>query len=102
MVADGYMPPLKQKIKVIGEAAHGMAAVQLSDMLSGQYISEHDLMLTKRIAYVISGGDVRVNSEVEEDVILKLEREAFVDFWKEEKTVARVEHMLKTGKPLRN
>jgi 3-hydroxyacyl-CoA dehydrogenase len=51
---------------------------------------------------VISGGDVGTNSTIDEDVILNLERAAFVDFWKEEKTVARVEHMLKTGKPLRN
>ena len=102
MVADGYTPPVKRKIKVLGEAAHGMASAQLNDMFHGQFISEHDLKLAKRIAYVISGGDVRANSEIDEDVILKLEREAFVDFWKEEKTVARVEHMLKTGKPLRN
>ncbi len=67
----------------------------------GKY-SEIDAFPARRIAHVISGGDVRDNSSVEEDVILKLEREAFVDFWKEEKTVARVEHMLKTGKSLRN
>jgi 3-hydroxyacyl-CoA dehydrogenase len=51
---------------------------------------------------VISGGDVRTNSFVDEEVILNLEREAFIDFLKEEKTLARIEHMLKTGKPLRN
>jgi 3-hydroxyacyl-CoA dehydrogenase len=51
---------------------------------------------------VISGGDVRDNAEVTDDVILSLERRAFIDFLKEEKTQARIEHMLKTGKPLRN
>ena len=61
-----------------------------------------DDFLAKRIAYVISGGDVRTNSAIDEEIILNLEREAFVDFWKQEKTVARVEHMLTTGKPLRN
>ena len=71
-------------------------------MLKGKYITEYDAFLAKRIAYVISGGDVRDNSIIEEDVILNLEREAFVDFWKEEKTLDRVEHMLKTGRPLRN
>jgi len=49
-----------------------------------------------------SGGEVRANSEVDEEVILKLEREAFIDFIKEEKTIARIDHLLKTGKPLRN
>ncbi|UCD31035.1 MAG: enoyl-CoA hydratase/isomerase family protein [Desulfobacterales bacterium] len=102
MVNDGYAPPVKQKIKVLGQAAQGMIDVEILNMLSGNFITEYDAYLVKRIAYVISGGDVRDNSEIEEDVILKLEREAFVDFWKEEKTVARVEHMLKTGKPLRN
>ncbi len=102
MVNDGYAPPVKQKVKVLGQAAQGMIEVEIFNMLSGKFITEYDAFLAKRIAYVISGGDVRDNSEVDEDVILKLEREAFVDFWKEEKTVARVEHILKTGKPLRN
>ena len=102
MVDEGYAPPIKQKIKVLGQAAQGMINTEILNMLSGNFITEYDAFLAKRIAYVVSGGDVRDNSEVEEDVILKLEREAFVDFWKEEKTVARVEHMLKTGKPLRN
>ncbi|MBU0987041.1 MAG: enoyl-CoA hydratase/isomerase family protein [Proteobacteria bacterium] len=102
MVDEGYAPPVKRKIKIFGEAAQGMINVEIFNMLNGRLITEHDAFLAKRIAYVISGGDVRDNSEVDEDVILKLEREAFVDFWKEEKTVARVEHMLKTGKPLRN
>jgi 3-hydroxyacyl-CoA dehydrogenase len=102
MVDEGYAQPIKQKIKVLGQAAQGMINTEILNMLSGNFITEHDAFLAKRIAYVVSGGDVRDNSEVEEDVILKLEREAFVDFWKEEKTVARVEHMLKTGKPLRN
>ena len=102
MVNDGYAPPVKQKVKVLGQAAQGMIEVEIFNMQSGKFITEYDAFLAKRIAYVISGGDVRDNSEVDEDVILKLEREAFVDFWKEEKTVARVEHILKTGKPLRN
>jgi 3-hydroxyacyl-CoA dehydrogenase len=102
MLDEGYTPPAKRKIKVMGQAAQGMAAAQISDMLSGQFISEYDAFLAKRIAYVLSGGDVRDNAEVEEDVILTLEREAFIDLLKEEKTQARIEHMLTTGKPLRN
>ena len=98
----GYAPPLKKKIPVLGETARGMINGEIHNMLQGRFISEYDAFLARRIAAVISGGDVRGNSEVEEEVILKLEREAFVDFWREEKTRARVEHMLKTGKPLRN
>jgi 3-hydroxyacyl-CoA dehydrogenase len=102
MLNDGYAPPVKGRIKVLGQAAQGMVAVQISDMSNGGFISEYDAFLVKRIAYVISGGDVRDNAEVTDDVILSLERRAFIDLLKEEKTQARIEHMLKTGKPLRN
>ncbi len=102
MVDEGYTPPAKRKIKVLGEAAQGMVNAQISDMQKAHYISEYDAFVLKRIAYVMSGGAVRSNSMIDEDVILTLEREAFVDLLKEEKTIARIDHMLKTGKPLRN
>ena len=102
MLNDGYAPPVKGRIKVLGQAAQGMVAAQISDMSNGGFISEYDAFLARRIAYVISGGDVRDNAEVTDDVILSLERRAFIDFLKEGKTQARIEHMLKTGKPLRN
>jgi 3-hydroxyacyl-CoA dehydrogenase len=79
-----------------------MVAAQIADMASGRFITEYDAFLARRIAYVISGGDVRDNALVTDDVILTLERKAFIDFLKEEKTMARIEHMLQTGKPLRN
>jgi len=50
----------------------------------------------------MSGGSVRANSLIDEDVILTLERQTFMDLLQEEKTLARIDHMLKTGKPLRN
>jgi len=102
MVDEGYAPPVKRQIKVLGEAAQGMVNAQVSDMQKAGYISDYDLFVLKRIAYVMSGGDVRSNSMIDEDIILTLEREAFVDLLKEEKTIARIDHMLKTGKPLRN
>jgi 3-hydroxyacyl-CoA dehydrogenase len=102
LLADGYAPPVKRPIRVAGTAAQGMIDAELFNMQSAKFVSEYDAFLAKRIAYVISGGDVRANSQVDEEVILTLEREAFVDFWKQEKTMARVEHMLTTGKPLRN
>jgi len=102
MVDEGYAPPPKRKIKVLGQAAQGMVNIEISNMLNGKFISEYDAFLAKKIAYVISGGDVRDNAQVEEDVILTLEREAFMELLKEEKTLARIDHMLTTGKPLRN
>ncbi len=102
MLDEGYAPPVKRKLKVFGEAAQGMINAEIFNMQSAKFVSEYDAFLAKRIAYVISGGDVRTNSEIDEEVILKLERTAFVDFLKEEKTLARIDHMLSTGKPLRN
>jgi 3-hydroxyacyl-CoA dehydrogenase len=102
MVDEGYAPPVKRPIRVLGQAAQGMVAAQIADMANGGFVSEYDALLAAKIAYIISGGDVRDNAEVAEDVILTLEREAFVDLLKQEKTQARIEHMLKTGKPLRN
>jgi len=102
MLDEGYAPPDKRPVKVLGQAAQGMVAAQIADMASGGFVSEYDALLAGRIAYIISGGDVRDNAAVAEDVILTLEREAFIDLLKQEKTQARIEHMLKTGKPLRN
>ena len=102
MLDEGYAPPVQRKIRAFGAAGQGMINAELFNMQSARYVSEYDVFLAKRIAYVISGGDIRTNSLIDEEVILNLEREAFVDFWKEEKTVARVDHMLTTGKPLRN
>jgi 3-hydroxyacyl-CoA dehydrogenase len=102
MLDDGYAPPLKRPFRVLGQAAQGMVAAQIADMASGQFITEYDALLARRIAYVISGGDVRDNALVTDDVILTLEREAFIECLKQEKTIARIEHMLQTGKPLRN
>ncbi|MFH0725554.1 MAG: 3-hydroxyacyl-CoA dehydrogenase/enoyl-CoA hydratase family protein [Pseudomonadota bacterium] len=102
MVRDGYAPPLKKKIRVLGEVAQQLAEEQTASLLESGRISEYDALLTKRIAYVLSGGDVPSGSEVDEDVILNLELEAFLDLLKEKKTLDRIGHMLKTGKPLRN
>ncbi len=102
MTADGYAPPVKGKVRVMGQSARGMVNSEIYNMRSAGFISEYDAFLVGRIARVLSGGEVRENTDVEEDTILKLERQAFMEFWQQEKTIARIEHMLKTGKPLRN
>lgn len=102
MLDEGYAPPVKRKLLVFGDAAQGMVNVEMLNMFNGKYVSEYDAFLAKRIGLVISGGDVRANTQIDEDVILKLERQAFIDFLQEEKTLARIDHMLSTGKPLRN
>ena len=63
-----------------------MVSAQISDMQKAGYISEYDVFVLNKIAFVMGGGAVRSNSTIEEDVILTLERKAFVDLLKEEKT----------------
>jgi 3-hydroxyacyl-CoA dehydrogenase len=102
MIDAGYAPPMKKPLTVMGQGGQGMINAEIYNMQCGGFVSEYDALLAKRIAYVISGGQVKEGSEVEEEAILALEREAFIDFTKNEKTIARIEAMLTTGKPLRN
>ncbi|MCP4721876.1 MAG: 3-hydroxyacyl-CoA dehydrogenase/enoyl-CoA hydratase family protein, partial [Desulfobacteraceae bacterium] len=67
MVDDGYVPPAKQPLIVMGNAGQGMVNAEIFNMLNGKFMSEHDAFLAKRIAFVMSGGDVKVGSEVDED-----------------------------------
>jgi 3-hydroxyacyl-CoA dehydrogenase len=102
MADAGWTPPMKKDLPVVGISGTGMVNAELYNMANGLFMSEYDAFLAKRIAYVIAGGDVKYGTKVSEEHVLRLEREAFVDFCKEEKTLARIDHMLKTNKPLRN
>lgn len=102
MADDGYTPPFKRPLRVFGEAAQGMVRAELLNMQAAGYVSEYDAYLVKRIATVISGGQARTGAYMSEDALLAIERETFVDLLRQEKTLARIDHMLKTGKPLRN
>ena len=99
----GYRPPLKAgKFPVAGSTGIATLKSLLVNMLEGEYISEHDYLIGNKIAYVMCGGNLTPGSLVNEDWFLELERSAFIELLATEKTQARVEHTLKTGKPLRN
>lgn len=100
MVDDGYVPAPKTKIKVAGNAMQGMIWAEMLNMRSGRYITPHMEHIAKTAAFCMSGGNVLPGTEVSEDYLLTLEREAFVDLWKTENTQKMAEHILKTGKPL--
>jgi len=89
-------------VKVLGKQALGMFLVGTDSMEAGHYISEHDKKIANKLAYVMAGGDLSEASLVSEDYLLELEREAFLSLCTERKTLERIQHMLKTGKPLRN
>ncbi|MBS9463796.1 3-hydroxyacyl-CoA dehydrogenase/enoyl-CoA hydratase family protein [Flagellimonas sp. 389] len=103
MAEAGYTRPAKRKdVKVLGKQALGMFLVGTDSMEAGHYISEHDKKIADKLAYVMAGGDLSEASYVSEQYLLDLEREAFLSLCSERKTLERIQHMLKTGKPLRN
>lgn len=103
MAEAGYTQPVKrQDIKVLGKQALGMFLVGTDAMQDSNYISEHDKKIANKLAYVMAGGDLSEPTLVNEQYLLDLEREAFLSLCTERKTLERIQHMLKTGKPLRN
>lgn len=103
LAEQGYQRPIERKdIKVLGQQALGMFKVGAFQMKEGKYISDHDLKMTEKLAWVMAGGDLSEPTTVSESYLLKLEREAFLSLCGEKKTLERIQHMLKTGKPLRN
>jgi 3-hydroxyacyl-CoA dehydrogenase len=103
LVREGYRPPRPQKnIKVMGERGYALLQMGLFYMREGGYISEYDEHVGKKVARIMTGGDLPDGTEVTEQYLLDLEREAFVSLCGERKTQDRIEYMLKKGKPLRN
>jgi 3-hydroxyacyl-CoA dehydrogenase len=102
LVREGYRPPRKKNIKVMGERGYALLQMGLFYMREGGYISQYDEHVAKKVAYVMTGGNLPDGTEVTEQYILDLEREAFVSLCGERKTQERIEYMLKTGRPLRN
>ena len=103
LVAAGYRPPLKASaIPVAGRSAVATIQAFMVNMLAGGHISEHDYLIGTKIATVMCGGDLDGGSLVDEQWFLDLERQHFMELIATQKSQERIEHMLKTGKPLRN
>lgn len=103
MARDGYVPPRpRDDIRVTGRTGRALMEMLLYAMQEGGYASDHDALIAKKLAAVLTGGEVEQNALVTEQYLLDLEREAFVSLCGEPKTQARMLHMLKTNKPLRN
>ena len=103
MAEAGYRPPLRARsIPAAGRSAIATFKMAMANMLAGHYISDHDYLIGSKVAFVMCGGDVEPGTLLTEDWYLDLERQAFMELIATEKTQARIEQMLKTGKPLRN
>ncbi|MDD4996790.1 MAG: 3-hydroxyacyl-CoA dehydrogenase/enoyl-CoA hydratase family protein, partial [Syntrophales bacterium] len=101
-LAKYYKKPRPALIPVMGENFRGMAEAILYNMRQGNFISDYDLHVARKVAHILSGGDCAEGTLVTEQEILDLEREAFLSLCGEKKTQDRIMHTLSTGKPLRN
>lgn len=97
-----YRPPAQEKFVVQGREGHAFMRMQLVNLREGHFISEYDYYLADRLAHIMCGGEVDQGSLVDEAWLLRLEREVFLELVEQEQTFQRIDHMLKTGKPLRN
>lgn len=99
----GYTKPVQRKnIKVLGKQGLGIVYAGANSMYSGHYISEHDKKISEKLGYVMCGGDLSSPTEVTEQYLLDLEREAFLSLCGERKTLERIQSIVTKGKPLRN
>ena len=99
----GYTRPSERKdIRVLGRQGLGMVYAGANTMHSGKFISKHDKLISEKLGYVLCGGDLTSQTKVSEQYLLDLERQAFLSLLGENKTLERIQSLLKTGKPLRN
>lgn len=99
----GYVqPPHREDITVLGRTGLGAFYAGSTGFNIGAYASEHDLKIANKLAWVLCGGDLTQQTQVSEQYLLDLEREAFLSLCGEKKTLERLQSILTTGKPLRN
>ena len=99
----GYSMPVQRKdVKVLGQSALGALYAGINGMWRANYATDHDVVVAKKLAYVMCGGDLSEPSLVSEQYLLDLEREAFLSLCGEKKTLERIQSVLKGGKPVRN
>ncbi len=100
---DGYTTPLQRTdIKVLGRSGLGALYAGINVMWRGNYATDHDVLVAKKLAYVMCGGDLSEPTEVSEQYLLDLERQAFLSLCGEKKTLERLQSVIKSGKPIRN
>lgn len=102
LAASGYTAPIRQNIPVTGETGYATLLLGAQSMHASGFISDHDLVIAKKLAWVIAGGNVPFGTKVDEAYLLEIERKAFLELVAMPKTQQRMQHMLVKGKPLRN
>ncbi len=102
MVREGYEPPRAKKFKVTGRSGYAALQIAIKNFQWGKRITDHEAVMATKLARVLTGGDVEAGTEITEQQLLDLEREAFLSLCGMQKTQERIQHFLATGRPLRN
>ena len=95
-------PSVKEDIQVLGRNGLSVLYSAINEFRLGEYMSDYDVEIAKKVAYVICGGDLTGTQYVSEQYLLDLEREAFVSLLGNQKTLDRIQYLLMNNKPLRN
>ena len=102
LLSSDYIKPEKTEYKLAGKTARTLLSMSTKAFRMLGKITAYDVQVADRLATVLSGGDCDITEPLSEQNVLDLERQVFVDIVKQQGTLARLDHMLKTGKPLRN
>jgi 3-hydroxyacyl-CoA dehydrogenase len=101
-LAAGYQPPKPVPLNLPGPTGAAALKLGITELVQQGKATAYDAVVAEKLAEVLSGGDTDITVETTEDQLLALERRAFLALIKQPKTLARIEHMLDTGRPLRN
>ena len=97
-----YEAPLPKEHHLPGPSGKATLDLAVQDLVKAGHATPHDIVVTKELSYILCGGDTDPTETVSDDKILEMERNGIIKLMKTEGTMDRVEHMLTTGKPLRN
>lgn len=97
-----YQPQMPEKVWASGEGIYAALLLGLDGFREAGYATEYDCFIGQKLAYVLTGGALTEPQWVEQQMILDLERQVFLELLAQEKTQERIMHMLQTNKPLRN
>jgi 3-hydroxyacyl-CoA dehydrogenase len=101
-LSENYTAPTPKMVKVLGRNGLGALYTAINEFYLGKYMSDHDVEISRKVAYVLCGGDLTSQQEVTEQYLLDIEREAFLALLGTTKTQERIQYMLTNNKPLRN
>ena len=101
-LAENYTAPIPKEVLALGRSGLATLYTAINEFYLGKYMSQYDVEIARKVAYVLCGGDLTSEQNVSEQYLLDIEREAFLALLGNQKTLDRIQYMLMNNKPLRN